>query len=131
MIELGENNKKNYLLTVDNENGPIKFFDAEDFNETDVYLNSEKVKVNSSDIKIEKIITSSGLIIKNDSSIPFIYFSFILIMLGTLLSVVPTKQVWILASEKSKKIYMGGLSNRNLAGFRGEFLNLSDNLKNY
>ena len=131
LIELGENNKKNYLLTVDNENGPIKFFDAEDFNETDVYLNSEKVKVNSSDIKIEKIITSSGLIIKNDSSIPFIYFSFILIMLGTLLSVVPTKQVWILASEKSKKIYMGGLSNRNLAGFRGEFLNLSDNLKNY
>ena len=131
LIELGEKNKKNYLLTVDNEYGPIKFFDSENFDETDLYLNSKKVKVNSSDVEIEKIITSSGLIIKNDSSIPFIYFSFILIMLGTLLSVIPTKQLWILESEKSKKIYMGGLSNRNLSGFRKEFVNLSDNLKNY
>ncbi len=131
LIELGESDKKNYLLTVDNENGPVKFFDSQNFNETDLYLDSQKVKVNSSDIEIEKIITSSGLIIKNDSSIPFIYFSFILIILGTLLSVIPTKQLWILVNENSKKIYMGGLSNRNLAGFRNEFLNLSVQLKKY
>jgi len=129
LIELGENNN-NYLLTVDNENGPVKFFDAKNFNETDVYLNSKKVKINSSNIELIEIIPSSGLIIKNDSSIPFIYFSFILIILGTILSVLPTKQLWILVNQKSKKIYMGGLSNRNLAGFRDEFLGLSNHLKN-
>ena len=131
LIELGENDKKNYLLTVDNENGPVKFFDAQNFNETDVYIDNKKVVINSSDVEIKEVITSSGLIIKNDPSIPFIYFSFILIILGTLLSVIPTKKLWILTNKDSKKIYMGGLSNRNLAGFRNEFLNLSIQLKNY
>ena len=129
MIELGEINKKNYLLVVDNENGPVKFFDAQNFKAIDVYLKDKKVDINSSDVEIEEIIASSGLIIKNDSSIPFIYFSFFLIILGTVLSVMPTKQLWILVNENSKKIYMGGLSNRNLAGFRNEFLNLSSELK--
>ena len=129
MIELGEINKKNYLLVVDNENGPVKFFDAQNFKAIDVYLKDKKVDINSSDVEIEEIIASSGLIIKNDSSIPFIYFSFFLILLGTVLSVMPTKQLWILVNENSKKIYMGGLSNRNLAGFRNEFLNLSSELK--
>ena len=131
LIELGENNKKNYLLTVDNENGPVRFFDAKDFKETDLYLDDKKIEINSSNIEIVQIITSSGLIIKNDPSVPFIYFSFILIIFGTILSVMPTKQLWILSNEKSKKIYMGGLSNRNLAGFRNEFINLSIELKNY
>ncbi len=129
MIELGEINKKNYLLVVDNENGPVKFFDAQNFKAIDVYLKDKKVDINSSDVEIKEIIASSGLIIKNDSSIPFIYFSFFLIILGTVLSVMPTKQLWILVNENSKKIYMGGLSNRNLAGFRNEFLNLSSELK--
>jgi len=131
LIELGETSKKNYLLTVDNENGPVKFFDSKDFKETDIYLDNKKVKINSSSIEILEIIPSSGLIIKNDPSVPFIYFSFILIILGTVLSVMPTKQLWILTNKESKKIYMGGLSNRNLAGFRGEFINLSSQLKNY
>jgi len=131
LIELGENNKKNYLLTVDNENGPVKFFDAKDFNETDIYLDNKKVEINSSNIEILEIIPSSGLIIKNDPSVPFIYFSFILIILGTVLSVIPTKQLWILTNKESKKIYIGGLSNRNLAGFRNEFINLTSKLKNY
>ncbi len=130
LIELGENDKKNYLLTIDNENGPVKFFDAKNFNEKDVYLDNKQVKINSSNVELIEVIPSSGLIIKNDSSIPFIYFSFILIILGTLLSVLPTKQLWILTNQKSKKIYMGGLSNRNLAGFRNEFLFLSEQLKN-
>ena len=131
LLELGNNDKKNYLLTIDNENGPVKFFDAQNFEETDVYLDNKKVTINSSDVEIKEVITSSGLIIKNDPSIPFIYFSFILIILGTLLSVLPTKKLWILTNENSKKVYMGGLSNRNLAGFRNEFLNLSSQLKNY
>ena len=131
MIELGENNKKNYLLTVDNENGPVKFFDAKDFNETDIFLDNKKVEINSSNIEILEIIPSSGLIIKNDPSVPFIYFSFILIIIGTVLSVIPTKQLWILTNKESKKIYIGGLSNRNLAGFRSEFINLTSQLKNY
>lgn len=131
VIELGKENKSNYLLTVDNENGPIKLFDVNNFNETNIYLDREKVTINDSLIEAIQIFPSSGLIIKNDPSIPFIYFSFIVIITGTVLSLIPTKQLWILKDENGDKIFIGGLSNRNLAGFRNEFLNLSVQIKNH
>ena len=33
--------------------------------------------------------------------------------------------------ENSNKLFIGGLSNRNLLGFKKEFLKLSDEMKNY
>ena len=122
LIELGRQNKKNYLLTIDNENGPIRISNIEDFSENSIYLNKDPVIINSSKVSLKQIIPSSGLIIKNDPSIPFIYFSFILIISGTILSLIPTNQLWILIKEDSRKLYIGGLSNRNLLGFKTEFL---------
>ncbi len=129
VIELGEKIKKNYLLTINNEYGPIKIFDTNDFSETDIYLDEKDTKVNASKIEFIKAITSSGLLIKNDPSIPIIYLSFILILSGATLSLMPTKRLWILIDKDSKSIYMGGLCNKNLAGFEREFINLSSLLK--
>ena len=129
LVELGANVKKNYLLTIDNENGPVKIFDIEDFSEKDIYLNEKQTKVNSSDIKLIKIIPSSGLIIKSDPSIPIIYSSFVLILLGASLSLIPTKRIWILKDISSKYYYMGGLCNKNLSGFELEFNLLSNEIK--
>ena len=130
LIELGRENKKNYLLTIDNENGPLKVSNIEDFSENFIYLNNNPLEINSSKLSIKKIIPSSGLIIKNDPSIPFIYLSFTLIILGTIFSLIPTNQIWILFNETSNKLFIGGLSNRNLLGFKKEFLKLSDDIKN-
>ena len=88
------------------------------------------MEINSSKLSLKKIIPSSGLIIKNDPSVPFIYFSFILIIFGTLISLIPTNQLWILVNKESKKISIGGLSNKNLVGFKKEFLKLSEEIKN-
>ncbi len=129
VVELGENIKKNYLLTIDNENGPVKIFNINDFSEIDIYLNEKEVKINSSDIKLIKIIPSSGLIIKSDPSIPIIYSSFVLILLGATLSLIPTKRIWILNDNSSKNIYMGGLCNKNLSGFESEFNQLSEKIR--
>ncbi len=131
LIELGRENKKNYLLTIDNENGPLKVSSIEDFSKSFVYLNNDPVEINSSKLSLKKIIPSSGLIIKNDPSIPFIYISFTLIIFGTIFSLIPTNQVWILLNKNSNKLFIGGLSNRNLLGFKKEFLKLSDEIKNY
>ena len=131
LLELGRENKKNYLLTIDNENGPLKISNIEDFSENLIYLNNDAIEVNSSELSLKKIIPSSGLIIKNDPSIPFIYFSFILIIVGTILSLVPTNQIWILFNEDSQKLFIGGLSNRNLLGFKKEFFKLSEEIKNF
>ena len=129
LLELGENMKKNYLLTIDNENGPVKIFDVDDFSEKDIYLNEKESKVNSSNIKLIKIIASSGLIIKSDPSIPIIYFSFVLILFGASLSLIPTKRIWLLNDISSKNYYMGGLCNKNLSGFELEFNKLSENIR--
>jgi len=131
LIELGSETKKNYLLTIDNENGPLKISNIENFSENILYLNEDPLEVNSSKLSLKKIITSSGLIIKNDPSVPFIYFSFILIIFGTIISLIPTNQLWILVNEKSKKLSIGGLSNKNLVGFKKEFLKLSEEIKNF
>ena len=131
LIELGSETKKNYLLTIDNENGPLKISNIEDFSENFIFLNSDPVIVNSSKLSLKEIIPSSGLIIKNDPSIPFIYASFILIIFGTILSIIPTNQLWILLNIDSKKLFIGGLSNRNLLGFKKEFIKLSKEIKNF
>ena len=131
LVELGKDNKKNYLLTVDNENGPLKISNIKNFSESFVYLNKDPIVINSTKLSLKKIIPSSGLIIKIDPSIPFIYLSFILIIFGTILSLIPTNQIWILSNKNTNKLFFGGLSNKNLLGFKKEFLNLSDEIKNF
>ena len=131
LIELGSETKKNYLLTIDNENGPLKISNIENFAEKVVFLNADSVEVNSTKVSLKKIIPSSGLIIKNDPSIPFIYFSFTLIIFGTIMSLIPTKQLWILVNKESKKLFIGGISNRNLVGFKKEFSRLSEEIGNF
>ena len=131
LVELGSETKKNFLLTIDNENGPLKISNIENFSEDILYLDEDPLEVNSSKLSLKKIIPSSGLIIKNDPSIPFIYFSFILIIFGTIISLIPTNQLWILVNKESQKLSIGGLSNKNLVGFKKEFFKLSEEIKNY
>ncbi len=131
LVELGSENKKNFLLTIDNENGPLKISNIENFSGNNLYINEEPLEINSSKVALKKIIPSSGLIIKNDPSIPFIYFSFILIIFGTIISLIPTNQLWILVNIESQKLSIGGLSNKNLVGFKKEFFTLLEEIKNF
>jgi len=131
LVELGSETKKNFLLTIDNENGPLKISNIENFSGNNLYINDDPLEVNSSKVSLKKIIPSSGLIIKNDPSIPFIYFSFILIIFGTIISLIPTNQLWILVNKESQKLFIGGLSNKNLVGFKKEFFKLSEEIKNF
>ena len=131
LVELGSETKKNFLLTINNENGPLKISNVENFSGINLYINDNPLEVNSSKVSLKKIIPSSGLIIKNDPSIPFIYFSFILIIFGTIISLIPTNQLWILVNKESQKLSIGGLSNKNLVGFKKEFFKLSEEIKNF
>ena len=130
VIELGEKIKKNYLLTINNEYGPIKIFDTDNFSETNIYLKTKGTEINSSQIEFIQAIPSSGLIIKNDPSVPIIYCSFVFIIIGASLSLIPTKRLWIMNDKESNFLYMGGLCNKNLSGFETEFMNLSSLIKN-
>jgi cytochrome c biogenesis protein len=61
-------------------------------------------------IVIESIPTS-GLLIKYDFAIKFIYLGFGFLILTTFLSYLPYYQFWVL--EKKNKLWMGGLTNRS------------------
>ena len=52
-------------------------------------------------------------------------------MFGTIISLIPTNQLWILVNKESKKLSIGGLSNKNLLGFKKEFLKISEEIKNF
>ena len=82
-------------------------------------------------LKLIEIIPSTGLLIKYDPSIPFIYLGFALLMVTTTLSYLPYTQIWIVknANEKSninnsKNLLIGSTTNRGKIQVEIEFENL-------
>jgi cytochrome c biogenesis protein len=68
------------------------------------------------------ILSSTGLQIKKDPGIPFIYTGFGFLMISTLLSYITYSQIWIL--QESEKIFVGGNTTRAKFDFELEFLKL-------
>tara|TARA_Y100001968_G_scaffold305635_1_gene321673 strand:- start:257 stop:1015 length:759 start_codon:yes stop_codon:yes gene_type:complete len=117
------------LLTVNNELGPVTIYDSDGTRLIKLNINNEE-EVKETLLKIINIIPSSGLLLKRDPGVPFVYSSFAIILLGGLLSIISTEKIWVLYEKEKSLIYIGGLSNRNLYGISKElpqFLNLLDN----
>jgi cytochrome c biogenesis protein len=95
------------------------------YNEFGVFLGNwelnEPFKINFPLILID-ILSSTGLQIKVDPGIPFIYSGFSFLMLSTLLSYITYSQIWIL--EHSDQILVGGNTNRAKFDFELEFANM-------
>ncbi|MDC3052413.1 cytochrome c biogenesis protein ResB, partial [Prochlorococcus sp. AH-736-A13] len=47
LVELGSETKKNFLLTIDNDNGPLKISNIENFSGNNLYINDDPLEVNS------------------------------------------------------------------------------------
>ena len=69
------------------------------------------------------IISSTGLQIKIDSGIFFIYFGFFFLMLSIIISYTTYSQIWII--HKNKKVFLGGNTNRAMFDFELEFFNFA------
>jgi cytochrome c biogenesis protein len=95
------------------------------YNELGVFLGNwelnEPFNINFSLI-LSDILSSTGLQIKVDPGIPFIYSGFSFLMLSTLLSYITYSQIWIL--EHSDQILVGGNTNRAKFDFELEFANM-------
>tara|TARA_Y100001968_G_scaffold70283_1_gene61424 strand:- start:55 stop:1335 length:1281 start_codon:yes stop_codon:yes gene_type:complete len=116
------------LLTVSSELGPVTIYDNDGTRITNLSVKNE-AEVKNSVIKIINIIPSSGILLKRDPGVPFVYTSFAIILIGGSLSIVSTKKIWVLHEKEKSLIYIGGLSNRNLSGLSKElpkFINLLD-----
>jgi cytochrome c biogenesis protein len=71
------------------------------------------------------IITSTGLQIKMDPGIPFIYSGFGFLMISTLISYITYSQIWIIRSRKKNHFIIGGNTTRGKFDFELEFFNLT------
>ncbi|OLT57937.1 cytochrome c biogenesis protein [Moorena bouillonii] len=80
------------------------------------------IKVNGVILKIKDVIGSTGLQIKADPGIPFVYTGFGLLMLGVLMSYVSHSQIWAL--QKGDRFYIGGKTNRALVTFERELIEI-------
>tara|TARA_B100000700_G_scaffold308523_1_gene386369 strand:+ start:2781 stop:4067 length:1287 start_codon:yes stop_codon:yes gene_type:complete len=117
------------LLTANSELGPIVIYDNDGSRLRSLNTN-ELAKVKDISIKLISIIPSSGLLLKRDPGVPFVYTSFAIILIGGSLSLISTKKIWVLLNEEKSLIYIGGLSNRNLAGLSKELPKLISLLDN-
>src|SRR5919199_628312 len=82
--------------------------------------------VNGLTLKVDDVIGSTGLQIKADPGIPFVYTGFGLLMLGVIMSYVSHSQIWAL--QKGDHFYVGGRTNRAQVAFEREVIEMLDQL---
>ncbi|WP_269623618.1 cytochrome c biogenesis protein ResB [Prochlorococcus marinus] len=119
IIPTKKDGKDPILVTVDSEIGPVSIYNSDGTLITKLSTNKE-AKVKDTLIKIINIVPSSGLLLKHDPGVPFVYTSFAIILIGGSLSIISTKKIWVLHEKEKSMIYIGGLSNRNLSGLSKE-----------
>jgi len=81
----------------------------------------EAIKVDGSEIRLDRIVGATGLIVKSDPGVPLVYLGFAILMPATLLSVLPFGQVWAAVNYKDpNQLLVSGKANRNQPSFEDE-----------
>lgn len=81
----------------------------------------EVIKVDGSELRLDRIVGSTGLIVKSDPGVPLVYIGFALLMPAVLLSVQPFTEVWAaVGKEDPRQVVIGGRANRNQPAFESE-----------
>lgn len=83
-------------------------------------------EVNGVTLAVVKLVGSTGLQIKADPGIPFVYAGFGLLMLGVVMSYFSHSQIWAL--QQDNHFYIGGRTNRAQVAFEREVLEILDRL---
>jgi cytochrome c biogenesis protein len=109
------------LLILEDLTGKFQIYDGNQslIGETDI---GSRFFLNGHEVRVTDVITSTGLQIKSDPGIPFVYIGFLLLMWSVLLSYISYSQIW--AIKKEQKLYLSGRTNRAIYAFEQEFINL-------
>lgn len=78
------------------------------------------IEVDGVQVTVDELLGSTGLQVKADPGIPFLYAGCGLLILGVIMSYVSHSQIWALVSDNN--LYVGGRTNRAQLGFERELL---------
>jgi cytochrome c biogenesis protein len=80
------------------------------------------VEVEGVRLFLDEVIGSTGLQIKADPGIPFLYVGCACLMVGVVMSYLSHSQIWAL--QEGEQIYIGGRTNRAQIGFERELVKI-------
>jgi cytochrome c biogenesis protein len=71
-------------------------------------------------MRVDHVLAASGILLKRDPGVPLVYAGFGIALLGGVLSLVATRQLWAISDPVNGRLHLGGLCNRNLTAFARE-----------
>lgn len=117
-----EDQKTILSLLLSNLHGPITCYNQNGLLIDTLNLNEYKI-IEHIPIKVNSILTSTGLQIKKDPGIHLIYISFGLLMLTSINSYISYTQIWVLLNNTELQI--SGLTNRAQINFEEDIFTLT------
>lgn len=113
---------KEFIFYVDNQN-KMYLFDLK-ANPITEFSKGIPQEINGSTIKVNDIVLFTGLQIKKDLGIPFIYFGFIVLIISLIINFFNYSQIFLL--EYENKYYIIGKANKGLYLLEQEINNIAD-----
>ena len=119
-IPIDNTNNKGLIFIINNLKGSFSLYnnDGEFFGT----FTLGEVILDSFKLEVMEFVNETGLQIKLDPGIPFIFFGFGLLMISTLISYFSFTQFWL--SKNQNKFFIAGTANRAKLNLRIEFLSL-------
>ena len=113
---------KNYTIVINDLFGNLFLYDDQGQLISSCLLGQEININNGTNINFAQFITTTGLQIKTDFGLPFVYFSFFLLMISSFISFISYSQIWEL--ETTTNLLVGGKSNRAVLFFQEQLKRL-------
>jgi cytochrome c biogenesis protein len=86
-----------------------------------------KIFFNGNELRLNKILPSTGLQIKSDPGIPLVYVGFFVLIFSVLVSYTSYFQIWVVKREN--RVYVYGDTNRAVYFFEKTVLEMINNLQ--
>ncbi len=120
VIPTKPNGQDSLLFAAQSEAGPIQVFNENGKKISSLRPGADAKEINGVPIKVINILPASGLLLKHDPGVPIVYSSFAITLIGGLLSLISTRQLWAISEPDKSIVHIGVLSNKNLSGLANQ-----------
>jgi cytochrome c biogenesis protein len=123
---LVDGDKNKVLVVLQDLTGKYLLYDSEKklLGQSEI---GHKIFFNGNELRLNKILPSTGLQIKSDPGIPLVYIGFFFLIFSVLLSYTSYFQIWVV--KKQNKVYVYGDTNRAIYFFEKSILEIINNVQ--